>query len=319
MADWRASQGIGTHEASKKSTRPTHRKPPPGFWKPTVPSWEKEFCTSVCCIPWPKLCETKKVMGMYANIVQWNDSAGEEAFHNAKQRFWAMINGIRCDIALPDPDIYIDKVDWNSKVVDPEDLFDPPDIDTTLEDNEQFGLGFENTRVINDEETDKQVHSNFGWGPEFCSNRIGNELNDLVPCSGWGDCDEPSETVKNDYSPSSGWEITEDNSWDRRGWETDFQVSHFPDKIKDGNTWQARNMNWRKREQLNRNGSRYKTTRYHQAVADEAHEDNGVNGDWLDWKGRNRVDFTHQWPGYPITKETFVPRQWNTIQSCAYR
>ncbi|KAF2308140.1 hypothetical protein GH714_035633 [Hevea brasiliensis] len=29
------------------------------------------------------------------------------------------INGLHCDISLPDPDIYIDEIDWNSNI-DPE-------------------------------------------------------------------------------------------------------------------------------------------------------------------------------------------------------
>ncbi|KAF8395768.1 hypothetical protein HHK36_019719 [Tetracentron sinense] len=53
------------------------------------------------------------------NVVQWNDSASEEAFHNAKKRFWAEINGLPHDVPLPDPDMYIDEVDWNSEI-DPE-------------------------------------------------------------------------------------------------------------------------------------------------------------------------------------------------------
>ncbi|KAF8395767.1 hypothetical protein HHK36_019718 [Tetracentron sinense] len=45
------------------------------FFKPNVPSWEK------------------------------NVSLGEEAFNNAKRRFWAEINGLPYDVSLPDPDI----------------------------------------------------------------------------------------------------------------------------------------------------------------------------------------------------------------------
>lgn len=81
-----------------------------------MPSWEKKFCYSVGLIPWRKVLETKKCMYLYDNIVKWNDSAGEEAFHNAKSRFWAKINGLPCNISLPDPDIYIDEIDWNSNV-----------------------------------------------------------------------------------------------------------------------------------------------------------------------------------------------------------
>ncbi|KAK9289436.1 hypothetical protein L1049_007591 [Liquidambar formosana] len=56
-------------------------------------------------------------------VVKWNDSAGEEAFHNAKNRFWAKINGLPCDLPFPDPDIYIDEIDWNPNI-DPELVLD---------------------------------------------------------------------------------------------------------------------------------------------------------------------------------------------------
>lgn len=65
----------------------------------------------------------KKYMGCHDNVVNWNDSAGEEAFHNAKRRFWALINGLTCDNPLPDPDMYNGKNDWNP-VIDPELISD---------------------------------------------------------------------------------------------------------------------------------------------------------------------------------------------------
>nr|XP_027186958.1 uncharacterized protein LOC105851370 [Cicer arietinum] len=69
-----------------------------------------------------KLVETK-YMYLYDNVVNWNDSASEEAFDNAKSRFWSEINGLPCDIPLPDPDIYIDDIDWSS-TIDPELILD---------------------------------------------------------------------------------------------------------------------------------------------------------------------------------------------------
>ncbi|CAA0829850.1 Unknown protein [Striga hermonthica] len=66
----------------------------------------------------------KKCMHFYENVIKWDDSAGEEAFHHAKTRYWARINGLCCDSPLPDPNLYIDKIDWNSKIA-PEDCPDP--------------------------------------------------------------------------------------------------------------------------------------------------------------------------------------------------
>ncbi|KAH7667212.1 hypothetical protein IHE45_12G044900 [Dioscorea alata] len=87
-------------------------------WQPSIPLWEKQFCASVCLIPWETICEKKRVLAMYEKVAKWDDSAGEEAFHNAKARYWAEINGLPCDIPLPDPDAYNDVID-HDPVLDP--------------------------------------------------------------------------------------------------------------------------------------------------------------------------------------------------------
>lgn len=84
-----------------------------------VPAWEKRFCYVIGSVPWRKLVNAKKFISCHSNILDWDDSAVEDAFQNAKKRFWANMNGFACDISPPDPDIYIDEVDWNS-VIDPE-------------------------------------------------------------------------------------------------------------------------------------------------------------------------------------------------------
>ncbi|KAE9612479.1 hypothetical protein Lal_00033284 [Lupinus albus] len=93
-----------------------HRKPPlvNQKWVPSVPQWEKMFCSKVGTIPWKKLVEAKKYLSLHENVMNWDDSACVEAFDNAKKRFLASIKGLPCDISLPDPDIYIDDTDWNS-------------------------------------------------------------------------------------------------------------------------------------------------------------------------------------------------------------
>ncbi|KAA8519146.1 hypothetical protein F0562_013380 [Nyssa sinensis] len=96
---------------------------PPGVWQSSVPSWEKKFCFLVGSIPWQKVVAAKKYMYCYDNVVNWNDSAGEDAFHKAKERFWADINHLPCDIPFPDPDMYIDEIDWNPDI-DPELMLD---------------------------------------------------------------------------------------------------------------------------------------------------------------------------------------------------
>ncbi|XP_030494174.2 uncharacterized protein LOC115710019 [Cannabis sativa] len=99
-----------------------------------VPAWEKKFCYKIGSVPWRKIVNTKDFMSYYTNVVDWNDSAVKEAFDNAKKRFWAELNGFDCDIPMPDPDSYIDEVDWNP-VIDSElmkelerTFFNPDDV-----------------------------------------------------------------------------------------------------------------------------------------------------------------------------------------------
>ncbi|CAL9074809.1 unnamed protein product [Musa textilis] len=170
MMEWRGRRRQQQEEeggwwgpTNRHSGKKYGRQPPlpAGSWCQTVPQWEKKFCTDVCLIPWRKLCETKRVMSMYENVVQWNDSAGEEAFKDAKARFWAEINGLPCDIPLPDPDMYIDVVNQEA-FVNPqlvEDLYKQP---PTLDDGER--------------------DASCGWDSFIFAYRP-------VPASGWGDED----------------------------------------------------------------------------------------------------------------------------------
>ncbi|KAJ6714012.1 hypothetical protein OIU85_025618 [Salix viminalis] len=112
----------------------------PGFVDDGIPSWEKKFCSLIGSVPWRKVVDAKKYMYCHGNILNWDDSAGEEAFHNAKNRFWAEINGVSCVISPPDPNLYIDEINWNV-CIDPEvikdleqDLFVPDEGDTDTDD-----------------------------------------------------------------------------------------------------------------------------------------------------------------------------------------
>ncbi|KAL3715757.1 hypothetical protein ACJRO7_007496 [Eucalyptus globulus] len=122
MDSRRGQKGYNRRQGTQ-GKRSFGRKLPIGEWRPAIPFWEKDFCRSVGLVPWKKLVETKRYMHIYDRVLKWDDSAVEEAFHNAKKRFWAGINGIPCGIALPNPNLYIDEVDWASKV-DPELLCD---------------------------------------------------------------------------------------------------------------------------------------------------------------------------------------------------
>ncbi|CAK7331124.1 unnamed protein product [Dovyalis caffra] len=78
----------------------------------SVPRWEKEFCLDV-----GNLLEAKKYISETNEIMQWDDSEGKECFYNAKNRLWALNYGRApyCRPSLPNPDKYIDEIDWNSE------------------------------------------------------------------------------------------------------------------------------------------------------------------------------------------------------------
>ncbi|XP_077242549.1 uncharacterized protein LOC143883068 [Tasmannia lanceolata] len=184
MDDCRGYRGEKSYQkVPRNPSRFQNRRPPQGSWQPTVPSWEKKFCFATSSISWKQLCETKNLMSYYENIAHWNDSSGEEAFQNAKARFWAEINGFPCDIPLPNPDIYIDEIDWNSDI-DPNLLLDldkkPP--------------------APSDEEQDEKL----GW----------DSFNFPIPCTGWGDDEDPVNDSPAEPSncpiPYIAWDDAED-------------------------------------------------------------------------------------------------------------
>ncbi|CAN4080643.1 unnamed protein product [Withania somnifera] len=103
----------------------------------SVPSWEIDFCRAAG-IPWHKVVSAKKYMYCYDNVVKWDDSAGEEALNDAKRRYWAEISGLPPRSPPPNPDVYIDKIDWDS-TIDPElildldrEYFNPNEVQNTV-------------------------------------------------------------------------------------------------------------------------------------------------------------------------------------------
>ncbi|KAL7604083.1 hypothetical protein Lser_V15G15578 [Lactuca serriola] len=88
-----------------------------GAWKNEELPWEERFCLSVG-IPWEKIVNAKNYMNCYDNVINWNDSAGEASFSEAKNRFWAKINEIPIDKSQPnlDPDMYNHDIDWNPEI-----------------------------------------------------------------------------------------------------------------------------------------------------------------------------------------------------------
>lgn len=197
-------------------------------WQQSVPSWEKKFCASVGSVPWRKLLETKKFIHLYDNIIKWNDSAGKEAFENAKYNFYANIYNLPCDNLLPDPDIYIDKINWDSNEVDQNLILDlesdsVPDSNSKEEQVVIFGSSFPPSY---------QSFSPYGWGdsdddkkkdpntsPENNMYQVeGNEGGVVDNNDKWWGWNENNETGKgvpgygdsrNDYW---GWNVYDNNN-----------------------------------------------------------------------------------------------------------
>ncbi|KAF2289350.1 hypothetical protein GH714_035219 [Hevea brasiliensis] len=203
-------------------------------------------------------------MYLYENVVQWNDSAGEEAFHNAKNRFWAKINGLPCDISLPDPDVYIDEIDWNSNI-DPELYLDlerePKNPD---EKDKGEGVVIFAPAVLDPgyKHCDQKVNDGNPWEsnvPQANGSVIDNE---------WGNHWNDSYGCKNNY-----------NEWDNNY----NQWNNFNDTT--GGDWETWDGNNRKREGTGLYMSRYKTSRFR---GNDYQMDRGWNG-----RGRKKMNFAY--------------------------
>ncbi|KAL9275744.1 hypothetical protein AKJ16_DCAP15062 [Drosera capensis] len=265
-----------SNRRGKSWQRSTHSRPPLGC-QSSVPSWEKKFCATVGAVPWHKLMETKKFLHLYSDIIGWKDSACEEAFKNAKQRYWAEINGMPSDIKLPDPDIYIDEIDWNPKI-DPELILEL----------EQEPL------IIDKSEQDPAIVD------------LGSLLDPVqpIPCTGWDDdqvqpkatgvsetvpqfieCNDHGGKGENHWDTSYVWgrEGVRENGWDAKvepdGWHHDAVKENRYDQSKDSNGWDCKNefsangdtRGWgrwkgdtRKQEGAGWYTSRYASPAYHQ-------------------------------------------------------
>lgn len=115
--------------------------PPPDYGPEhcSVPLWEREFCSYVGNISWQRFCENKRYASVDNTLEHWDDSGALENFQNSKARFWAHYHGQPSDIPLPDPDMYIDKVDHRCRV-DPELVADLDKVRVPFETDNSSGL-----------------------------------------------------------------------------------------------------------------------------------------------------------------------------------
>ncbi|XP_027352679.1 uncharacterized protein LOC113863327 [Abrus precatorius] len=256
MANWRKQQAESHHHVGHWRSSSYNRKPPLDTWHSTVPSWEKKFCFTVGSVPWRKLIESKKYMYLHDNVINWDDSAVKEAFDNAKSRFWAEINGLPCNISLPDPNSYIDNVDWNSSV-DPELVLD-------LE---------REVKVPSEGERDEEVVI---LGSPFLLNQ------QSFSCTGWGDDEAVVPKASDPNSADQGWDsnVHENNGVD--SWEQHYapveQAKEYEWQHRQNDLW-----GWNQREHFG--GDMHKLSKGR----------NGGNGNWGAWDGYNRRRENMSW------------------------
>ncbi|XP_019085347.1 PREDICTED: uncharacterized protein LOC104711741, partial [Camelina sativa] len=204
-----------------------------------IPVWEKRFCEVIGSVPWQKVVEAADFKSWYdGNVITWNDSACEETFHSEKKRFWSRVNGLRCDVPLPDPDLYISEVDWDT-FVDPElirDLetayFAPPDAEVECGfkrgRRDMNWSGCDSDKVYGVNALDNKSN---GWnlsvsGADYSKDRVGyveaepscgnEKANDSTS---WG-CWRTEARRENQWKAKDSWENSgqgNDDGWDNSG------------------------------------------------------------------------------------------------------
>lgn len=202
-------------------------------------------------------------------MLNWDGSAAKEALQNAKERFWALINDLPCDNPLPDPDLYIDEIDWNPQM-DPELM---AELDLPIFDPDQ-AQKFESLETIDEWVECAQTHydkTKFGSdNPWERNNAQGSgSLKDA--------CDNPWK--RNNTQGAGSLEDISDNPWERdniRGagcskdlhgwgrWDDTVNLkngnpweqitSHPVDSLKD-TAWRNRNESWGRSQGLDKTKS----------------------------------------------------------------
>ncbi|AES81306.1 uncharacterized protein [Medicago truncatula] len=272
MADWRRSNKriSNHHQVGQRRSSSSYGKPPLAKRFASVPWWEKKFCATVGSVSWKKVIEGKRFMFLHPTVINWDDSAVKEAFDNAKNRFWADINGFPCDIPLPDPNIHIDDVDSTASV-DPQlylDVESEAEASDNMEEKRDVTLIIDNSLLV------KKSFADLG----------------IVP-TGWGDEEEKDE-VRKPSEPnyaSQGWELNqhendETNSWERYWASVDKRAKEYG--------WKNGQNNSQRRIQRERFGGN---------LHNKYQGRNGGSGNWGTWDGYNRRRDNMSWsknPGY---------------------
>ncbi|CAM0950321.1 unnamed protein product [Alopecurus aequalis] len=204
------------HHDGPSNPRPRPRAPPyPGYDHENdqfpVPLWEREFCSYVGGISWQRFCENKHFAYMYKEIEQWDDSAAFENFQNVKSRFWSNYHGQPSNIPLPDPDLYVEKVDHRCEV-DPELVAELDKVRLPFEADNEFAVAANNKsqnpsgnwdvyleKPVNKWEEDNS-RSNMGWGVPLNSwNKTSSGWGDALVQPSWG-------SSSNNQSAANNWD-----------------------------------------------------------------------------------------------------------------
>ncbi|CAI0560302.1 unnamed protein product [Linum tenue] len=225
-----------------------------------VPVWEKEFCYAVGAVPWHKVVDAKKFSYCQSQVLKWDDSAGKEAFHNAKKRYWAVINGLPCDVPPPDPNACIDEINWNPYI----------DAELIRELEQEYFAPVDDERNFGNRK--KKTKNLFSHPLEGCSMNPGDDAVNPwgaqnfvqissaavnAECQGWGDqwddnLKESNDSNKADNNPwekachqgdeavdgSRGWPVLGDNSL---GWNPSsvYVATKSNGWVSGGNTWEG--------------------------------------------------------------------------------
>ncbi|KVH94761.1 uncharacterized protein LOC112518392 [Cynara cardunculus var. scolymus] len=246
MNDWRRKDDQCNQQVARTKSNNYHRKPPFGGspkWQQNLPSWEKRFVTSVGSLSWKKFLEAKEFTHLYDNILKWDDSAGEEAFRNAKDRFYAKIHGLPCDIQLPKPDSFIDEVDWNSEI----------DQDLILE--------LESDSVAPDSDCKHEPVVIFG-------DAIPDPYQHYSPY-GWGDADDKMKKTENGENDGINWDdyVNKWDDWDvgpgNHWWGWNENDDNNNNKAEGDQGWNDQKNNHHSHVNNERCISSHKTCRYH--------------------------------------------------------
>ncbi|PWA93330.1 hypothetical protein CTI12_AA072120 [Artemisia annua] len=195
--NWRRK---GNQEFGRRKSHYHKRKPPASGGNSNgqhnVSSWEERFVTS--SIPWKQFLEAKKYAYLYNNVLNWEDSAAEEAFKTAKDAFYANLQGIPYDVKSHDPDCYNNKIDWNSQ------------------ENNDLIRDFESEHVVEDIDSNHEPVVIFG-------DALPDPYKNYAPY-GWGDADDKVKGSWGDADDKvkGSWGVSDDlNKGDGNGikWE----------------------------------------------------------------------------------------------------